>query len=291
MFISAALLALLFVQQQQLITLPQSGRIASAVPDALHGPWFAVVTWLIALFVGRRAHGSGTIWITALLGALFAIGTEVMQKLSGGDAEWGDVACDLLGMSAALCVWAARAGQLPLRPAIGAAVLLLGLSQCPLVHALLVDRYRNSIAPELLGFDSVFARDLVSSSSKIDWVTAPPAWPIGHRLLRVEFADDTYPGVHLDDPISDWRRYTMLAVDAYVDATQPLPITISVRLDDAPVDHVYRTFDCAPGPCAMVLPLVGLFDRDVARVNAVVIHSGRDYAGRVVYLGRVALEE
>jgi hypothetical protein len=290
MFAAAALLALLFVQQQQLIALPQSGRIASAVPDALHGPWFAVVTWLIAAFAGRYTRGASTLWITALLGALLAVGTEVLQGLTGGDAELGDVVCDLLGMGAALCVRAARADLMRPRPAIAVAVLLLVVSQWPLVHAQLVDRYRNTLAPELLGFDSVFANDLVTSNSAVAFVAPPAAWPIGHRVLRIALADETYPGIHLDDPIADWRSYTALAVDVYVDGTQPLPVTISVRIDNAPVDHVYRTFGCAPGPCAIVWPLAGLFDPDVARVNAVVIYSARDSAGRVVYLGRVALE-
>ena len=286
---AAALLLLLFAQQQQLIELPGSGRVATALPDALHGPWFAVVTWLIAAFVGRYARGATSIWITALIGACLAIGTEVVQGLTGGDAELGDVVCDLLGMGASLCVWAARRDLMRMRPALGVAVMLLCLSQYPLARALLVDRYRDALAPELLGFDSVFARDLVTSKSNIAFVDPPAAWPVGHKALRIQFLEES-PGIHLEDPISDWHVYTTLAVDAFVEGAASLPISISVRLDNAPVDHVYRTFNCAPGPCVIVWPLAGLFDRDVARVNAVVFYTGRDYGGRVVYLGRVALE-
>ena len=228
--------------------------------------------------------------MTALLGVLLAIGSEVVQGLHGGDAEAGDVIRDLLGMTAALCVWAARMRLQPPRPAIGSAVVLLCLSQWPMVHALLVDRYRDSIAPEILGFDSVYAPGLLTSRSKIAFVAPPAAWPIDHSVLRIELAPETYPGVYLGDPIDDWRQYETLSVDAYVEGALPLPITISVRLDNAPVDHVHRTFDCAPGPCAIRWPLESAFDRDVARVNAVVIYSTRGYAGRVVYLGRVALE-
>jgi hypothetical protein len=287
----AALLALLFAQQQQLVTMPGSGRVANAVPDALHGPWFAVVTWFVASFVNKRTRGWATIGLTAILGVLLAVGTEVLQRLNGGDAEWGDVICDLLGMTAALSVWAARRNLQPPRPAIGIAVVLLGLSQWPFVHALLVDRYSDSIAPELLGFDSVFARDLLTSRSTVAFVAPPAAWPVDHSVLRIELAAERYPGVHLGDPISDWRQYATLSVAAYVEGSLPLPITISIRLDNAPVDHVYRTFDCAPGPCAIRWPLESAFDRNVARVNAVVMHSTRGYAGRVVYIGRVALED
>ena len=90
-------------------------------------------------------------------------------------------------------------------------------------------------------------------------------------------------------PIGDWRGYSQLDLDLFVDSSAPMPIAISVRLDNAPVRHVFREFECAPGPCHLTLPLTDLFDRDVARVNEVVIYSLRVAAGRSFYLGRVAL--
>ena len=100
---------------------------------------------------------------------------------------------------------------------------------------------------------------------------------------------DNYPGVHLDDPITDWSAYSQIDVDAFVEGSTPLPLTISVRIDNADVDHVFREFMCAPGPCRLQLPISGLFDRNVARVNTVVIHSRHNQRGRVFYLGRVVL--
>jgi len=286
---AGALILLLIAQQQQLIDIPASGRVASALADALHGSWFASVTWVVLMLVGRRVRPRAAIALTVVIGVALAVGTEWVETLTDGDAEVGDVFFDMVGMSAALCVWSAHKKLMARRAGAGIATALLLGSLWPVVPPILIDRYRDSIAPELVRFDSPHAWDLISSSSVAQIVPAPDGWTIVGPVLKVTLAAETYPGVLLDDPIADWRRYAELDVDVYVGGATSMPITISVRLDKAPVDHVYRTFDCGPGPCRLQLPLAGLFDRDVARVNAVVIYSSRAQAGRVFYLGRVAL--
>jgi hypothetical protein len=285
---AGALLVLLIAQQQQLVTLPGSGRVATAVPDAFHGAWFACVTWFVLLLVAVRFRPAVTVALTAVIGLTIAIGTELMQKLTGGDAEVGDVFFDMVGMTAALCVWSARRKLVPRRAGFCVAALLLLGSLWPVVPPLLIDRYRDSIAPELVRFDSPHVWDLVGSDSMVEVAPAPDGWSIAGSVLKVRLSSKS-PAVRLDDPISDWRAYSALDVDAFIEGSTPMPVMISVRIDDAPVDHVYREFRCAPGPCRLQLPLEGLFDRDVARVNAVVIYSTRGQAGRVIYLGRVAL--
>jgi len=289
MLAAGALILLLIGQQQQLIDMPASGRVATALPDGLHGSWFASVTWAVLMLVGRRVRPRAAIALTVLIGFALAVGTELMQKLTGGDVEVGDVFFDMVGMSAALCVWSARKKLIARRVGVGLATALLLGSLWPVVPPILIDRYRDAIAPELVRFDSPHAWDLIRSSSVAQIVSAPDGWTIVGPVLKVTLAGETYPGVVLDHPIADWRRYAKLDVDVYVDGSTSMPIAISVRLDKAPVDHVYRSFECAPGPCRLQLPLGELFDRDVARVNAVVIYSGRAQAGRVFYLGRVVL--
>ena len=74
-------------------------------------------------------------------------------------------------------------------------------------------------------FDSAYTRDLISSNSVAEIVSAPDGWTMTGRVLKVTLADETWPGVYLDDPISDWRRYTELDVDVFVDGSTPMPIT------------------------------------------------------------------
>jgi len=281
------LLILLFAQQQQIVEFPWSGRIATALPDAIHGSWFACVTSIVLFFVERVRRGRSAFVATAAIGACMAVGTEVVQGLTGGDAEAGDVFFDLVGMSAALCFGGVRRRML--RPRIGysATALLLAASLWPVVPALAVEHCRDSIAPELIRFDSPCARELYSVNAPSEIVPAPQPWSIKGQVLEVTLAGDT--SIHLDDPIADWRPYGELQIDAFVGGDALLPVSVSVRLDNAPVDHVYRTIDCPPGQCKIELPLDGLFDRETARVNAVVIYSGRAATGRVLYIGRVVL--
>src|SRR6185295_17300219 len=104
-------------------------------------------------------------------------------------------------------------------------------------------------------------------------------------------ANQTWPGIWFSHPISNWSAFSELDADVFVVGTASLPITISIRLRGAAVDHVHREFQCGPGPCHLQYHLDGLFDRDVARVTMVVAHSVRSQAGRTFYLGRIGLRE
>ncbi len=287
----AALVVLLIAQQQQLIKLPNSGRFWAAFPDALHGTWFACVTWLVLGFVKRVALRGNVVPTTVLIGACIAVGTELIQKLTGGDAEIGDVFFDMVGMSAALLLWCAREKTVPYRFGIVTATLLMVGSLWPIAMPIMIDRYRDSIAPQLVRFDSRYVFDLVHSGSVVALVDPPVEWAIDGRALKVTLADETWPGVWFPNPISDWRRFSELDADVFVEGTGPMPITISIRLRGAEVDHVYHQFQCAPGPCRLQYRLDGLFDRDVARVTMVVVHSLRSQAGRTFYLGQIGLRE
>jgi len=224
---------------------------------------------------------------TALIGLCIAIGTEVVQGMTGGDAEAGDVLFDMVGMSAALSFWSVRRRMARPRIGYGAAAMLLVASFWPVVPAIAVDTCRDSIAPELVRFDSPCVHDLYSVNGPSEIVPAPQPWSITGPVLKVTLGSGT--AVHFDDPIADWRPYGELEIDVFVAGDSLLPVSVSVRLDNAPVDHVYRPFDCAPGQCKLELPLNGLFDRNVARVNAVVVYTSRAAAGRVLYIGRVVL--
>jgi hypothetical protein len=288
---AGVLIALLFAQQQQLIKLPRWGHFWAAAPDALHGTWFACVTWLVLWFVKRWATRDNVLPTTVFIGVCIAVGTELAQKLTGGDAEISDVFFDMVGMSAALFVWAAREKAIPYRAGITLATLLMIGSLWPVAMPIVIDRYQRSIAPQLVRFDSSYVFELVHSGSDVALVDPPAGWPIGGRALKVTLADETWPGIWFPDPISNWAAFSELDADVFVEGTTPMPITVSIRLRGAPVDHVYQTFQCGPGPCHLRYRLDGLFDRNIARATMVVVHSVRSQAGRTFYLGRIGLRE
>ena len=192
-----------------------------ALPDALHGTWFACVTWLILWFVKRWAMRSNVVPTTVLIGVCIAVGTELVQKLTGGDAEIGDVFFDMVGMSAALLVWCAREELIHFRIGIALATILMIGSLWPIAMPIMIDRYRDSIAPQLVRFDSRYVFDLVHSGSVVAVVDPPAEWSIEGRVLRVTLADETWPGVWFPDPISDWHAFSELDADVFVDGTTP----------------------------------------------------------------------
>jgi hypothetical protein len=285
--LAAAVLLLLLAQQ--LLTVPGSGRLVGGMQNAMHGPWFAIVMWLFLTLFARVLHDWRGVAAAAVTAVMFAFGSEALQTLTGGDVQMSDAGFDLLGAAAALAFWCARQRRVPRGPSYAVATVLIVATLYPLAHAAAVEWQRRSFLPDLVRFGAPLASALYRANSPAGVVDAPAGWLDIHQALRIELSEQTWPGVAFDEPLDDWRAYSVLTVDAYVTDTAPLPITVSVRLDHADVDHVYRTFDCAPGPCRIALPLTGLFDRARARVNAVVVYSQRRYAGRTLYLGRIAL--
>jgi hypothetical protein len=191
---AGVLLVLLIAQQQQLITIQGSGRVASAWPDAIHGAWFACVTWIVLSLVGSRYRRSVTLLSTVAIGVAIAVGTELLQAVTGGDAEVGDVCFDMIGMTAAICAWCGHRKLIPRRLGVALAALLMVVSLWPIVPPLLLDRYRDSIAPDLVRFDSPRASELVSSSSVAQIEAAPEGWSITGPVLGITLAAEKWPG-------------------------------------------------------------------------------------------------
>ena len=281
---------LVLLAAQQVLTVPGSGRLVGGLQNALHGPWFAAVMWLFLTLSARRLPDWRGIAVAGVAAVAAAFGTEGLQMLTGGDAELSDVGFDLLGAVAATALFCARSGRWRRAPGYLVGALLLVATLYPFGEAAAVEWQRRAFLPQLVHFGAPLSASLYRVNSPAEVVDAPTPWPGVRRALEIHLSNQTWPGVAFDEPLDDWRPYSALTIDAYVAGSAPLPVTVSVRLDHAAVDHVYRTFACAPGPCRITLPLTGLFDRATARVNAVVIYSQRPYAGRTLYLGRIGLD-
>jgi hypothetical protein len=282
--------ALLLLAAQQVLTVPGAGRLVGGLQNAMHGPWFALVMWLVLGLFGRLLPDWRGIVAAGATAVAFACGSEAMQLVTGGDAERSDVGFDLLGAAAALAYWCGRTRRTPRAVSYLLAAVLFVATLSPLTDAAAIELQRRAFLPDLVRFGAPFAGALYRVNSPAKVVDAPQGWSGVDRALRIDLSDRTWPGVAFDEPLDDWQAYSALTVDAYVAGATPLPVTVSVRLDHADVDHVYRSFDCGPGACRITLPLTDLFDRRRARVNAVVIYSERAYAGMTLYLGRITLQ-
>jgi hypothetical protein len=284
-WLALALVALILLQQVTIV--PMHGRLASGVSNGVHGLWFAVVTAVVYALVRTRVAAGRALGVTAVVGIVLSLATEAVQIGTARAAQWQDVVFDLCGGASVLLVLAARMGRLPRGRAYWGAAALLAITLLPAVVAATVQLHRNAIFPVLVDISAWRFGGLLTSDSALRVV--PRAG--GGAALEILLADDTWPGIHLDEPVPDWRGYDRLAVDVFVpEASAPLELHVSIRLRGGETDHVYRTFVLPSGETTVRLPLRELFDPDANEVSAVVIYSRRPFAGRRLELRRVALE-
>jgi hypothetical protein len=268
------------VVAQQFLEVPGDGRLVRGLENALHGPWFALVTWLLQLTlvrVAKREANAATLLVGFTLALVLALASEAVQLSQGRNASLGDVLLDMVGATAGLALWAAAAGMVRWRAAMSLAILMLTLSSAPLLGALAVRSYQSYLAPTLVRFDQAPAAWLYHSNS---------AAVVVDGLLVVRLADTRWPGITLPEPIADWRGYQRLVVELELD--EALDLSVSVRL--AGRDHVYRNTALLPGPQVLSLDLPTMFDVEQERVTAVVIYSHPVFSGRTLRIRRVRLE-
>lgn len=274
------LLLVALIALQQAAVIPGGDRLARGLQNALHGPWFAVLTWLVIAIhtrVTRSATGyriAATAWGLALL---IALTSEAFQMAGAREARLTDVALDMLGASAAVVWWCAHRGLVGRTLGVMLAAVLMLASLAPLFAALGITAYQHRLAPVLVRFDQAGSRWLVAANS--------PARAVD-GALEITLSAVEWPGLTVSEPIADWRSFRTLVVD--VDPRDALTLNVSVRLVDR--EHVYRSTALEPGRQVVRLDLASMFDVGTERVRNVVIYSTRMHAGQVLRVYEVRLE-
>jgi len=284
-----AALALL-VATQQVADVPGHGRVPEGIQNGLHGPWFAIVTLVLLRLMTRFVAGARALAATAAAAIVLSVGTEALQTFTGGDPETLDVASDLVGGSAALAFMHWRQSRPALAIVVALALLTLSFGRAWLAFA--VQLHRNAIFPSLVSYAAPWVGGVLESDSAVAVVQAPHDF-MGESglVLQVDLRDATWPGVGIVEPVPDWSRFDVLAVDVFVPAASAsLDVTVSIRLRYADVDHVYQTWKLSPGPHRLVFHYRDRFDPERVEVTRVVVYSSRPYANRRLYIGRIALE-
>lgn len=127
--------ALLLLAQLTLI-FPGTSRFSEVVHNALHVPWVAVLTLVI-----WRLSGS---WLlTVLVTLLIAVGSEVLQQLTGRTPSLMDLFNNFLGLSLAACVHAlfVRASRVPFWLSILGLLFIVGWTLRPTVMVFLSENW------------------------------------------------------------------------------------------------------------------------------------------------------
>ena len=250
------------------------------------------MTFVLHKLVASYLDGARALAATVFIAVGLSSGSEALQALTGGDPEALDVVSDLVGGSAALALVYAKSTSAPrLMRTVALALLVLSFGRGWL--ALAVQSHRDAIFPLLVSYTTPRYGGVLSSNSTIAVVPAPADFTNeSSAVLQVDLSDAAWPGIGIIEPVPSWRGYDQLAIDVLVPAeSAPLEINASVRLHNAGVDHVYRSWKLGAGAHRLVFRYRNRFDPEVVDVTRVGIYASRPYAGRRVYFGRIALEK
>lgn len=227
---------------------PGAARAGTALHDSAHAPVFACLTLLLLIALARYRSQPLAIkdYVVAfVVGVTLGFATEVVQKLTGGDASWLDFRSDTIGALVACGAFAALDRRLASRLRAGlavAAIALLALHSAQFVRVGIAYANRDSDFPTV--FDASNRRAeifVVATSARLAYATLPEA--LAHRpfepSLQVLMERGNYPGVAFEEPYPDWSRYTQLKLDLANPDAQPLDLNLRV-IDRA---HTWQTDD------------------------------------------------
>lgn len=288
---------------------PGTSRAGAALHDSAHAPVFACLTILLLLASTRHRSQRLAIkdYIVAfVLAVALGFATEVVQRLTGGDASWLDLRSDTIGALAACGLFAAfdRRVESWQRAALAAAALaLLAVHTMQFARVGIAYVHRDRDFPTV--FDASNRRAqlfVVATSARIAYSTLPPA--LANRpfepSLRVTMVRGDWPGVAIEEPHPDWSRYAQLKLDLANPQAQPLALNLRV-LDRAhnwqTDDRFNRTVHIAANARTVVSIPIADIERaprqrrlDTRAIADLRLFTETAPAGRVFYVTRIWLE-
>jgi hypothetical protein len=239
-------------------------RSAISFHDFLHVPGFAIVTSALyfALPPTPGLSRNGQRLMTALLAVTLGALVELVQMISGGSAELGDVVRDAGGVAiATVLVYALDHGRRR-RVRWSAAVVALGIAAAflsPTIADLIDEAVAWRQFPVLADFrwSSELNRFRFAREARASLVTIQSSAGSA-RALRLELAPGTYPGFSFQFFPRDWRSWREFILVCTNQGAAPLRLTL--RIDDMGhnenyADRYNRSFDMDPGRNVIRVPL------------------------------------
>ncbi|MBI5014654.1 MAG: hypothetical protein HZB55_04085 [Deltaproteobacteria bacterium] len=284
---------------------PEASRSAGRLWDLGHVVlFFSAVQWVL------RSSGRGRAMDPARRGALvllaavaFGAATELLQAAVGGDAEWGDLARDVLGAAAGLTFFSpapflpSRALRRSLRTLV---LLLLAAASAPAAAALWDEASARRAFPVLSDLEGPFELSRWTGSARLS--VSEGVSRSGRQSLRLDLGTEEYSGAFLRHFPGDWRGYRALRFRLYNPASAPLALTCRVhdeehqQGDQASEDRFNTRIVAHRGWTDVEIPLAvvqaapkGRF-LDLGRIRGVRFFATRLEAPRTLYLDALRLE-
>lgn len=303
------ILLILLLIMQQTLTFGSNTLLSSGIHNSAHGPWFALVTYLIWRIVSAtfrfRFNFVGKLSLTILIAVFIALMSEFAEKFNGKEVSWEDIFQDMCGMVSAILFIVGckiRKGkpsenQNPVLFTLGG--LLLFITLYPFFLAAAITLHHKDFQPRLLSFDSYLDyATLLNTDGEKQLITAPETWLkfTDQKVMKIKLADTRWPGFNLKTPTSNWRTYVYLVVEIYNDSDRSLPFSISIRpdslIDDGTISF-FRRLHLLPGANSLRISIDDLLpNREEIewQVRSIIGYTPRSFAGRTIYLREIRLE-
>lgn len=287
-------------------------ELARAVEDAMHAPLFAVVAVVSLVWLRRvkpmESFAREYLRALTVAVALGALGEIAQSMTASRHAEWSDLAYDILGAMAGLCVFALFDTRRRLRTRVRRTlVLVVAMSavivSIPVVEAGAYRWYSWRQLPELATWHSRLGHHFVSAGGSVATVVfTPEPWSRQGCDVSMHFSPDgpdRWPGLTIEEPTPDWRPYARLSVD--IVNPNDAPLRLALRVNDWRHNNDYRdryngTFEVGPRerttisvPTAAIATAPASRPMDMANISRVVMFQDAERGARAFYLCSVRL--
>ncbi len=270
---------------QQFLQMPWQNEFTNRLNNWLHVPLFMLLTALL-----MWVKPSLDMFRIAAVMAVIAVATEVMQLFTGRQASLSDLGLDAIGCAIALFI---------LRPMtasrLGIAVLLCAAVTFTAPGYVLMGYYYQRISfPMLYQPGDVGANILLEPFANTRIISEHP-WSAYEKqaVLKAEWTQKRWPGVHFKEPMGHWQGYQNLVVDVYNLEVTEQPLTAGVRHAKSGGTSRYEQRSLQPGSNQIRFPLsklAYLADGTPAHIYHLMLYTTEQYAGQQILLGKVWLE-
>jgi hypothetical protein len=293
---------------------PGQRLLWSEVLNAGHAPLYGLVAVAILHVLepggGRREGPRVRLYLLALLLTVAAgVLAELIQGVTGGDADPMDVARDAAGASAfLLAVSAFDPGLFHSRirahrpAAILLAALTLAVTFASVTSTAADFLQRDAAFPMLCEFETHWGRRFISENKVRMEICAPPeGWtdPPSSGVARLTFQSGRYPGLAIREPHPDWRGFKELVFEVFSD--NPEPIELDLRIHDRDHNNEYsdrfnRALTIEPGTNRISIALQDVESAprgrrmNMSRIQALALFADHPGAPFVLYLDDLRLE-
>ncbi len=265
---------LLLIAAQQVFVVPGDSLLSSAVHDALHMPWFFVLTWLLQLWFRSWQQ-------TISVAVLFALTTEGFQTFTGREPSLADLGRNLLGGTSAWLVWHGIYHRRRRITHLCLALFICVAVTSPVAFVLLSRDYALAQFPLLLDPNDARGRAFARA-------TAPSrASELG---IHITVNDAAWPGLHLTEPVADWSRFSHLNVAVSVDSGPSVDLFVGLLLKPGDGITNFSVHKLQSEEQVVRVPLLSLLPSPHSPVYDVFLYTSNEYQGRELVYHQVWLD-